>query len=111
MPPCYPTSACCSILPREPAAELWRSDAQTPYFQMWTLAGGGDEVVRLWDLATGRERVALKGHTNYVRSLAFSPDGTPKDAEVCAPVSQARKRCPGTPPTWSGHGPCLWVGG
>jgi hypothetical protein len=31
--------------------------------------------VRLWDAATGEELVRLPGHSNYVLSLAFSPDG------------------------------------
>jgi WD40 repeat protein len=31
--------------------------------------------VRLWDAATGEELVRLPGHSDYVYSLAFSPDG------------------------------------
>jgi WD40 repeat protein len=31
--------------------------------------------VRVWDAATGRELLALKGHTGQVYSVAFSPDG------------------------------------
>lgn len=41
-----------------------------------TLASGGaDRVVRLWDVATRRERAALVGHTGFIESVAFSPDG------------------------------------
>ena len=41
-----------------------------------TLASGGaDRVVRVWDLATFRERAALRGHTGFIESVAFSPDG------------------------------------
>ncbi len=41
-----------------------------------TLATGGqDNVVRLWDVVTGKERHQLKGHTNWVDSVTFSPDG------------------------------------
>jgi WD40 repeat protein len=29
----------------------------------------------VWDLATGREHLTLTGHTLWVVSLAFSPDG------------------------------------
>ena len=29
----------------------------------------------LWDAATGQELLTLKGHTNVVTSVAFSPDG------------------------------------
>jgi hypothetical protein len=38
-------------------------------------SGGGDNVVRLWDLATGREAQAFRGHTNTVEAVAFAPDG------------------------------------
>jgi glucose repression regulatory protein TUP1 len=31
--------------------------------------------VRLWDAVTGEELVRLPGHSDYVYSLAFSPDG------------------------------------
>jgi WD40 repeat protein len=41
-----------------------------------TLATGGwDGVVRLWEVATGGERGAFRGHLSAVRALAFSPDG------------------------------------
>jgi WD40 repeat protein len=41
-----------------------------------TLASAsGDHTVRLWDLATNKERSTLKGHTASVTSVAFSPDG------------------------------------
>lgn len=35
----------------------------------------GDNTIRLWDLATGKERAVLAGHTEWVTSLSFSPDG------------------------------------
>ena len=41
-----------------------------------TLAsGGGDNVIHLWDIRTGKREMTLMGHTNGVFSLAFSPDG------------------------------------
>jgi tetratricopeptide (TPR) repeat protein len=39
-------------------------------------SGGGDNTVRVWDAATGREALTLQGHTNPVGCVAFSPDGT-----------------------------------
>jgi WD40 repeat protein len=32
-------------------------------------------TVRLWDPATSDHRRTLTGHTDYVRAVAFSPDG------------------------------------
>ena len=41
-----------------------------------TLASGSaDKTIKLWDVATGKERATLKGHTDWVNSVAFSPDG------------------------------------
>ncbi len=41
-----------------------------------TLAsGGGDNVIHLWDIGTGKRKMTLVGHTHWVFSLAFSPDG------------------------------------
>ena len=41
-----------------------------------TLATGGwDDLVRLWDVASGHLRATLNGPPNWVRCLAFSPDG------------------------------------
>jgi WD40 repeat protein/serine/threonine protein kinase len=34
-----------------------------------------DRTVRLWDVASGLERVALSGHTDRIPCVAFSPDG------------------------------------
>jgi WD40 repeat protein len=34
-----------------------------------------DGTARVWDAATGASLAELKGHTNWVRSAAFSPDG------------------------------------
>jgi WD40 repeat protein len=34
-----------------------------------------DAAIRFWDVASGREYKRLSGHTDTVRSLAFSPDG------------------------------------
>jgi WD40 repeat protein/tRNA A-37 threonylcarbamoyl transferase component Bud32 len=36
---------------------------------------GEDKTVRLWDAATGKELLTLKGHDGAIRSVAFTPDG------------------------------------
>ncbi|MGC8778472.1 MAG: WD40 repeat domain-containing protein [Candidatus Caldatribacteriaceae bacterium] len=39
------------------------------------LALGSEKKVELWDMASGSLIRILEGHTNWVRSLTFSPDG------------------------------------
>jgi WD40 repeat protein/serine/threonine protein kinase len=39
------------------------------------VTAGDDGMVRIWDSATGKEKHALKGHTDVVWSVAFSSDG------------------------------------
>ncbi|QEH34977.1 Serine/threonine-protein kinase pkn5 [Aquisphaera giovannonii] len=40
-----------------------------------TLAVASGQSATLWDLASGREQVSLRGHKEWVTDLAFSPDG------------------------------------
>jgi WD40 repeat protein len=39
------------------------------------VSGGEDFSVRVWELATGKLEATLKGHTNYIKTLAVMPDG------------------------------------
>jgi LPXTG-site transpeptidase (sortase) family protein len=39
-------------------------------------SGGRDNLVRLWDAASGVNLAQMTGHTNWVTRIAFSPDGT-----------------------------------
>jgi WD40 repeat protein len=51
-------------------AVAWSPDGKT------VASGAGDNLVRLWDVATRRQiSLALTGHTGEINSLAFSPDG------------------------------------
>jgi RNA polymerase sigma factor (sigma-70 family) len=38
-------------------------------------SGGCDNVVALWEVATGKERARLRGHQSGIEALAFSADG------------------------------------
>jgi WD40 repeat protein/serine/threonine protein kinase/Flp pilus assembly protein TadD len=40
-----------------------------------TLATGAHRNLKLWDLATGKERTEFLGHKDIILSVAFSPDG------------------------------------
>jgi WD40 repeat protein len=40
----------------------------------WLASGALDNVVKIWDLAGGRELRTLRGHAGYVNALALSPD-------------------------------------
>jgi WD40 repeat protein/serine/threonine protein kinase len=63
--------------------KLW--DAQTGELRRTLLAfspdgqrlasGGMDHTIKLWDVATGRETLTLRGHQLPIRGVAFSPDG------------------------------------
>lgn len=39
------------------------------------LASGGEKTARIWDSVSGKVIATLNGHTNLVKSVAFSPDG------------------------------------
>ena len=39
------------------------------------ISGGRDGMVRIWEVASGKEIRCLKGHAKYVNSVAISPDG------------------------------------
>jgi glucose/arabinose dehydrogenase len=63
------------------AAAIWSEESSGPIYAVaFSSAGllasaGADGTVRLWDPATGRHQRTLTGHSNGVRSLAFSPGG------------------------------------
>lgn len=38
-------------------------------------SGGWDNLVRIWDTATGKEVMTLKGHASPIYNVAYSPDG------------------------------------
>ncbi|MBU2509966.1 caspase family protein [bacterium] len=38
-------------------------------------SGGGDKLLKLWDIKTGREIKTFRGHQGYIDKVAYSPDG------------------------------------
>ena len=40
-----------------------------------SVSGSGDTTVKIWDVVSGNELESFNGHTDYVTSVAFSPDG------------------------------------
>jgi len=42
----------------------------------WLASGGWDGTVRIWDVATRRERVVLVGHNGPVSAVAVAPDSS-----------------------------------
>ena len=38
-------------------------------------SGSNDQTVRLWDTATGSYRSTLEGHSEWINTVNFSPDG------------------------------------
>jgi WD40 repeat protein len=41
----------------------------------WIVSASGDHTLKVWDAATGAERLTLSGHTEHVNGCAISPDG------------------------------------
>ncbi len=37
-------------------------------------SGSGDKTVKLWSVESQKDVTTLKGHSDYVRSVTFSPD-------------------------------------
>ncbi len=52
-----------------------RTVASASMIYDWKRQESKDNTVRLWDVASGRKLRLLQGHTSYVYSVAFSPDG------------------------------------
>ena len=39
------------------------------------VTGSGDQTAKVWEAASGKELLTLKGHSDAIWSVAFSPDG------------------------------------
>jgi WD40 repeat protein len=71
--------------------KLWQREPNLPQFALgsdpatalaaspdgkWIATAGRDNVIHLWDAATGKPEKNLTGHTAKISSLKFSPDNT-----------------------------------
>ncbi len=56
-------------LPKQEAALAYSPDGKT------LASGNVDKTIKLWDVATGKERATLKDHVGRLTCLVFSPDG------------------------------------
>ena len=39
------------------------------------VSGSNDNIVRIWDAATGTELKTFTGHKDYISAISFAPDG------------------------------------
>ena len=54
---------------------LWRNSIQCYTPKAIAFFFGIDNIVQVWDVSTGAELNVLKGHTDYVNTVAISRDG------------------------------------
>ncbi|MGM3308822.1 P-loop NTPase fold protein [Anabaena sp. WFMT] len=65
--------------PKKPFAEFQsavRAVAISPQGRRRIVMGLEDGTIEIWDVLTGQKWLSCKGHTEPVRSVAFSPDGS-----------------------------------
>ena len=62
--------SCLSSRDTRPAR--WRSH---PTARSWRSRATHTNIIKLWNVTTGREQGTLKGHASRVYAAAFSPDG------------------------------------
>jgi WD40 repeat protein len=75
-------------------------------------SGSNDHTIKLWDTKTGAELQTLKGHVDWVRSVAYSNDGQivclyyrkqVDDLGIVPPASDGSEVVAGRNPTLLSH--------
>ncbi|KJH46025.1 WD domain, G-beta repeat protein [Dictyocaulus viviparus] len=51
----------------------WVRAVDVEPLNQWFASGGGDRIIKIWDLATGKLRLSLTGHISAVRAVKVSP--------------------------------------
>ncbi|MEO1185107.1 MAG: WD40 repeat domain-containing protein, partial [Cyanobacteria bacterium J06636_27] len=75
-----------------------------------TIASGGDNTVKLWDISTGKLIKTIKAHSLTVTSVSFSPDGkTIASASIGEPIVKLWDVSTGKLiKTFKGHSVGIW---
>jgi WD40 repeat protein len=98
--PSDPANGSVANTPSHPWTIVWRTRPQDGY--LWDLCfspdgkaivtAGYDRTARVWDAQTGRQKLILRGHSDALYNVSYSPDGTK--------ILTSAEGCPGESKLW-----------